>query len=255
MSPELKPYFRLRKSELIEQLGHHYFIAETFRVIQQLLDSEVEIHSLLTTKVWLDRLGGFERVSQRVHPDRVYIQSQKTMEQIVGFNLHQGVMAIAKRPSDHPLDRLDSKIIAVNGVVNPENIGSLVRTLVALGYRSFLGDQKSADPFLRRAVRVSMGNVFRIHHHCTSTMVESLKHLKALGYCIIGSDIRNPTAYLPEFSYPQRFVLIIGSEFNGMDPEVLALCDEIVAIPGDVPMNASHAAAVLMYAGKAQIKT
>ena len=64
------------------------------------------------------------------------------------------------RPATTPLDELTHPIVALNGLSDPENVGGIVRTCRAFGVRSLLVDKQSCDPYLRRAVRVSMGAIF-----------------------------------------------------------------------------------------------
>ncbi len=239
----------MRKAELIEALGPGYFIAESYRVVDHLLNSSIQMYSILGTSEWMDQLG-VDRITSRISQENILVRSQAEMQKIVGFNLHQGIMAIGKRPEEVRLEELGSQIIVFNGVVNPENIGSITRTGVALGYRSFLVDVGSADPFLRRAVRVSMGSVFLARIHRSLNLFKSLSELQRLGWSIIGSGIRKPTAFLPKYQFPKKFALVVGSEFNGMDLKVTSICDEVLAIPSETPMNAASAASILMYTGK-----
>ena len=84
------------------------------------------------------------------------------MNKIVGFKLHSGVMAIGKQPVDVNLSELESPVVVMNGIINSENVGSIIRNCAAFGFESIITDKQTSSPYLRRAVRVSMGAVLNI---------------------------------------------------------------------------------------------
>ena len=248
--PGLAPFVRLRQSAIIEELGHGFFVAETYKVVRLLLESSTEVLRILGTPEWLEKLQPLIQ-ARGLNAEQVICLSLEQMQSVVGFSLHQGLMALAKRPDDSPLSELDSKIIVLNGIVNPENVGSIVRSAIPFGHKSIIADEKSADPFIRRAARVSMGYVFDSKVYRSENLLDDLRILKAKGYRIIGSDLRRPGTRLPDFEFPERYALIIGSEVHGMAPEILDFCDAILFIPtvdSGQAFNASHAAAILLYA-------
>lgn len=243
-------YLSLRKSSLIEHYGENYFLAETYKVVRPLLRSGLELVSLLSTREYLEEFSK-ENLLRNIPKQKIFCAPKKVMESIVGFNLHQGLMAIAKRPLDTSLEDLDSKIIVFNHVNNPENVGSIVRSGFGLGFSSYLVDKQSTDPYLRRSVRVSMGHIFSCKVHRTSALTDSLSTLKKRGYQILGSQIAKDTTPLSKHCFSSKIALIIGNEVHGMGEEVLKYCDKKLQIPsavGNYAFNASHAAAILCYA-------
>ena len=248
-------YRSLRKSSLLGMYGSNYFLAETYKVIRKLLLSNIEVESILCTAEWMERLQQ-ENLLKRIPKQRLFCAPKKVMETIVGFNLHQGLMTIAKRPLDTPLMQLGSKIVVFHHVNNPENVGSIVRTGFGLGFSSFLVDSVSTDPFLRRAVRVSMGSVFSCKVHRSTSLSESLELLKNKGYQIVGSKIAKDTTPLGKHRFSEKVAIIIGNEVHGMSEAILKHCNYSLQIPSTVKegyaFNASHAAAILCYAASMQ---
>lgn len=251
--PRIRPYLEIRKGALQEAMGEGYFLAETFKVIRLAVRFEHEFASIFCTEEWLRELEANACLPPPEVP--IYIGSKSLMESIVGFNLHQGLMAIVRRPKDAPLSELSGPVLVFNNVTNPENIGSMVRTAVGLGIKNFLSDSSSADPYLRRCVRVSMGNIFFAKVHRTRKLVDALSALKDRGYEILGSDMEGETTPLASFRFPENFALIIGSEVNGMTDDALKICDRVLNIPTSeegFALNASHSAAILCYAAITQ---
>ena len=248
LDPRVAPFYQLKKGALLAQMGEGYFVAETFKVVRLLLESSISVVSIFATAEWYEKLAPYLSL-QDLSSDQLLCASKEEMEKIVGFNIHQGIMAIGKRPDNIRVQELGNKVLAFNNVVNPENVGAIVRTAVGLGFQSVLADFASADPYLRRAVRVSMGHAFRLQCHRTRRLDIVFQQLKDLGYRIIGSDVRVPNVALPKYKFPEKFVLTIGSEVNGMDPKILELCDDIIHIPTadeGFAYNASHAAAIML---------
>jgi len=253
--PALQPFVDLRRGPLKKLLGPGHFVAETFKVVDLLLRSPHEVLRVLTTPEYLKRLEPalLSRFHQTGSSPDTWVLSQAEMEKIVGFNLHQGVMALARRPEDTPLLELGPRIVVLNGVVNPENVGSITRSGAALGPYGILSDGGSADPYLRRCVRVSMGSVFSTPVRRSSQLGQDLMALKEAGYAILGSDARRPTATLEDFIFPEKFAVVVGSEVRGMDEGLWGVCDHILKIETEErspTLNASHSAAVLFYASR-----
>ncbi len=98
--------------------------------------------------------------SKVTDPNKRFIAEPSIFERTIGFSVHQGFMAIGKQLWT-PIEKLSFPAIALNGIVDSENIGSIFRTAVAFGIQSILVDERSANPYLRRSVRVSMGAILK----------------------------------------------------------------------------------------------
>lgn len=255
--PRVYAYCGIRKGRLQKMVGEGYFLAETFKVIRIALKQGLEFHSIFCTPEWHEQLLAKGVLSPETNFP-VLLCEKELMEKIIGFNLHQGLMAIVKRPLDVHPDEFSGPILVFNNVTNPENIGAMVRTAVGLGITNFLLDTSSADPYLRRCVRVSMGNVFYSKVHRTRKLSLVLNNLKERGYQILGSDMEGNTQPLAAHRFPTNFAIIIGSEVDGMQDEILELCDSVLEIPtkkSGYALNASHSAAILCYAAIAQARS
>src|SRR5208283_720309 len=98
----------------------------------------------------------------------VYLADKKLLEQLIGFSMFQGVLAVGKIPPPVSLDDILLKsqkpllLVAIDALANAENLGALVRNCVAFGVQALLVGETSSSPFLRRAVRNSMGTIFQL---------------------------------------------------------------------------------------------
>lgn len=252
--PELAPYRTLRRAAEHEALG--IFVAEGDKVVRRLLESDFGVVSVLLLE---NRLAEFEPLL-RARPEAeipVYVVTKKSvLEELVGFELFQGVLAIGKipgvvtlkkilAPSPHP--RL---FAAVDGVTSAENIGLLVRNCAAFGVQALIVGETCTSPFLRRSVRNSMGTIFQLPVVASASLVDALNTLRAHGIRCLAAHPHTEKKNLSQTDFTGDCCLVFGSEGNGLSPEVLAVCDEAVAIPmaaGVDSLNVGAAAAVFLY--------
>ncbi|MFN3781936.1 MAG: TrmH family RNA methyltransferase, partial [Candidatus Kapaibacteriota bacterium] len=129
------------------------------------------------------------------------------------------------------LYQLSNRVVALNKINNSENVGQIVRICRAFGFDSLLVDERTTSPFLRRAVRVSMGNVFYLKVRRANNFFDELNWLKQNGYKIISCEVTSNSLSIFDFYFPDKFVLVFGNEDAGISSEVLKVSDSIIEIP------------------------
>src|SRR5262249_36502322 len=144
--PELEPYRTLRRPE--SHLRQGIFVAEGERVVRRLVESGLEVVSFLLEPVWFERL--FADYGRSLSEAQVFLAERRLLSTIVGFNLHQGVMAVAKVPAEPTLDRLPAEhlLVALDQLRVSENVGVIVRNAAAFGADAILVGERSASPWL-----------------------------------------------------------------------------------------------------------
>ncbi|MGA2244375.1 MAG: RNA methyltransferase [Verrucomicrobiota bacterium] len=260
--PDLAPYRTLRRAA--EHAAQGIFVAEGDKVVRRLLESHFGVCSVLLPE---NRLPEFEPLL-KARPERditVFAVTKKSvLEELVGFEMFQGVLAIGKIPrlatlkqvfADSPGPRL---FAAVDGLTSAENVGLLVRNCAAFGAQALIVGETSTSPFLRRAVRNSMGAIFKLPvvelkgtpgkpgPHLAGT----LGWLRAAGVRCLAAHPHAKMKFLFEADFRRDCCLVFGSEGNGLSPAVLSACDEAVAVPmanGVDSLNVGAAAAVFLY--------
>ena len=162
--PELAPYRTMRRPVEHEQQG--IFVAEGEKVVRRLLESHFEVVSVLLPEKHLEAFRPL--LEARPENLNIYLADKKSLETLVGFSMFQGVLAVGKIPPPASLDDILSKnpkprlLVAVDALTNAENLGALVRNCVAFGVQALIAGETSSSPFLRRAVRNSMGTIFQL---------------------------------------------------------------------------------------------
>ncbi|MGZ8786129.1 MAG: TrmH family RNA methyltransferase, partial [Acidimicrobiia bacterium] len=157
--PRVAEYVRLTDAELRRDTGG--FIAESLEVVRRLLASSHPVRSVLVTP------ARYAQLAEDLAPvdTTVLIVAQAVMNEVAGFNLHRGVVAVGERIAEPTLERIvdDAATLAVlEGLNDHENLGAVFRSARALGIDAVLLDPTCADPYHRRPVRVSMGAVFQL---------------------------------------------------------------------------------------------
>lgn len=263
---------RLADYRALQDLGHRAdprrFIAESELAVERLLASDLPVASVLGTASHLARLAPALATRPEV---AVYAAEQPLIRDVVGFNFHRGVAACGLRPArlrwtDLPEETGDDDlsewtsllarprwtIALAQGLVDPANVGAIVRSARAFAVDLLLLDRRGADPLSRRAIRAAMGNVFaqpvagvrdlagvlaRLRRTCPDTGV----YAATLG----------PRAHTLPVARPERLVLMVGSEGEGLPGPLIAAADREVTIPiapGVDSLGVAAATAVLLYA-------
>lgn len=216
-------------------------LAESEKIFLQFKSSLKNIKKILCTPEFAKK--------HNLVGDNIYIADKKILEQIAGFKVHFEVILLADKPIDTSLENLDDRIILLNGLTSPENVGSIVRSAAAFNIKSIITDEKTCSPFLRRCIRVSMGNIFNMKTYHSANIRNDILSLKALGFSILSTANIDSSIDLKSFSFPKKCILIIGSEGHGIDQDILNLSDSIIKISINsqvAHLNASNAAAIFL---------
>lgn len=177
----------------------------------------------------------------------VFYLSPRVMESISDTKTPQGVMAICRLPSfDAPVGALS---VALNGVQDPGNVGTLLRTMDAAGFDTLIIDEKTADPFSQKAMRASMGAVFRIGVRKVHDLAAELEALAAGGAAVIAGDLAGED-FFARTPYPNQVCIVIGNEGQGISQDVKKAATRRLKLPmvgGAESLNAAVAGSIMIY--------
>jgi tRNA G18 (ribose-2'-O)-methylase SpoU len=249
----LEPYRTLRRP--IDHRREGLFVAEGEKVVRRLLGSSIRLLSMLMTDPLLDRYRSL--VEKRKEPIDLFIAEKKLLEGIVGFECHQGIMAVGMVPPPTTLEAtiaaspLPRILVATDHLTSAENTGVVARNCAAFGACALLAGETSADPWLRRSVRNSMGTIFKLPVLYAENLADSLRTLrKSFGFRVFAAHPRRGSVPLFEADFSGDSCIVLGSEGEGISPAVLDACDEAIAIPmaeGIDSLNVACASAAILY--------
>ncbi|RLA65724.1 MAG: hypothetical protein DRQ88_08740 [Epsilonproteobacteria bacterium] len=238
--PRIEEFRSLKNKNLLRK---DLIIVEGEKVILKLLNSSLKVFKIFAPKWFLEK---YKSILQ----GDIYQADKKIREEIVGHHLHQGIMALAERPAEYDLCNLSFPALILNGVTSPENVGSIVRSCAAFGIKSLIIGPKSCSPYLRRCIRVSMGNIFSMKVHHSKNLEQTIDKLKEDSVLIYGTANIPGAHNLRTLKLKKESALIMGSEGHGIEPEILALCDQVIKIPVDIDvahLNVATATAIFLY--------
>ena len=222
--PSLQIYRHVRDNVVTKD---NSFVADSPKVVKLLLESAVEVKSILATEKFY--IENANLIESRDIP-YLYVASKSTMKEIVGHNIHHGVMMHGIRPALMPIEQMDEHIIMLDSIGKNENVGAVARSAAAMEVGSMLVSSKSPHPFGRKALRVSMGYASRLKIDIYDDIFSTIAKLKSLGYKIFAAEITEQSIPLQQVKIPQKWVLLMGDEHRGISQEVLDICDEVVRI-------------------------
>ncbi len=243
--PRLHDFVALRDPDLRDE---GVFIVEGELAIRALLGSSYTARSFLLIPAMWERLA--PALGSTAGP--VYVAPLEIVRAVVGFDLHRGAVASATRPALVPLAQVvaaTDTLLALEGVNDHENLGSLFRNAAGLGAGGVVLDPTCADPLYRRSVRVSLGHVLRVPFTRTSPWPEAIEVVHAAGFEVVALT---PGASRPLHGWHprSRVAFMVGAEGPGLTPQALEAADTLVSIPmaaGVDSLNVATAAAVALH--------
>ena len=240
--------------------GRGLFVAEGRLAVERLLASRFRVRSLLVIATALDGLapalaaGGDER-----RPD-VYVADSAQLRLVTGFRFHRGCLALGERPraetQDAELPRAapGRPLVALEGVSDPDNVGSIFRNAAAFGAAGVVLSPTCADPLYRKAIRTSMGTTLQLPFRVAGEWPAVLARVRDGGARVIALTPLEPATEIEAFVRRVRgaatgLALLFGNEGDGVSRTALDLCDERVRIdiePAVDSLNVAHAAAIAL---------
>ncbi len=145
---------------------------------------------------------------------------------------------------------LRGRVLALEAMQDPGNVGTMIRTAAAFGFDGVLLLGPCADPWGPKAVRASMGGAFRLPVWERLDSASALEELRTAGMPLYAAALREDALAAGRVRFPSELVLAIGNEGHGLSAPVLAAARKVLRIPmepGAESLNAAAAAAVLMW--------
>jgi tRNA G18 (ribose-2'-O)-methylase SpoU len=250
--PRLNAYRNVPDAELLAR--HGLFVAEGRLVVRRLLaDTVLSTQSVMVTEVAMESLADVLLTRDGVP---VYVVPQAVMNEITGFNIHRGCLAIGERPPRRSLVELTSttrRLVAMERVGNADNVGAIFRNAVAFGADGVLIGPSCTDPLYRKAIRTSMAAALTMPFADAQPWPGVLRDLHAEGWTVIAmtpSSAALPLADVADIVRGQRTVVVVGHEGEGLSSDSLAASSYQARIPmaaGVDSVNVATAVAIALY--------
>ena len=229
--PRLADYQGIPEPELARARG--VFVAEGRLVVRRLLASRFTTRSVMVTPAVLDTV----RADLEGHPCLpVFVVPQGLMNSVAGFNMHRGCLALAERPREASLStamlQAVNRLLVIEGVNNPDNIGGLFRSAAAFGVDLVVLGPGCGDPLYRKAIRTSMAAALQVPFVYAGEWPGALTLLRSNGLRVVALTPAADAQSLADLpSDRRRIALLAGAEGDGLTADAMAAADERVRIP------------------------
>ena len=254
-APELDVYARLTEAQLLNRFepAKGLFIAESPKVIHRALDGGCQPVSMLMERKDID--GSAAEILARCPEIPVYTADEDLLCQLTGYHLTRGVLCAMRRPKLPTLEEIcetAKRIVILENVQNPTNVGAIFRSAAALGMDAVLLTPGCSNPLYLRSARVSMGTVFQIPWTFTGPWPEDMARLQSMGFKTAAMALSDDSVSIddPNLMAEEKLAVLMGSEGDGLTNETIARCDYTVKIPmyhGVDSLNVAAASAVAFW--------
>jgi tRNA G18 (ribose-2'-O)-methylase SpoU len=246
--------YRSLKGKELEREG--IFIAEGEKVVRSMVDSSCRIASCLISRETGARYKGLLAIMAKKGTP-IFTAPNAAIEGIIGFRFHKGIMAVGYCPKKLPVsDALKTikrplLLVALDAINDPQNVGLIARNAAAFGAQALMVDRSTYDPYYRKAVRVSMGAIFRLPVYYEPELASSLAWLKKKYTTrIIVAMPGKGASVIARRELAGNICLVFGNEDKGVSREILSIADARVRIPISKAvdsLNVASASAVFLY--------
>ena len=253
LDPALDVYARLTENQLVnrDNPSEGLFIAESPKVIHRALDAGcVPVSFLVDDK---EMHGDAAPVLARCPDTPIYTAPFEVLTQLTGFKLTRGLLCAMRRPGFLLLEELlagKRRIAVLDSVMNPTNVGAIIRSAAALNMDAVLLTPGCSDPLYRRAIRVSMGTVFQVPWGWIHGNLNDRLH--TLGFKTAAMAMKEDTLSIrdPRVQAEEKLAIVLGTEGDGLADATIDGCDYTVKIPmshGVDSLNVAAASAVAFF--------
>jgi tRNA G18 (ribose-2'-O)-methylase SpoU len=221
--PRIEAYRAIRDRDLVGR--ERRFVAEGEVVLRVLLrQTRFPVESMLLSENRVEGLG--DAIGALPGEIPVYVANRRVMDQIVGFPIHRGILAMARRAPSPPIEDLlarlpsDALVVGMVGLANHDNVGGIFRNAAAFGAQAVLLDPETCDPLYRKAIRVSVGGALIVPFARATSANAMVQALHEAEFEVI-SLTPSGRETLASLRRPARTALLLGAEGPGLPPSLL----------------------------------
>ena len=228
--------------------AHEAFLVEGQRMAEEALASAFPLEALLIRDGYLspESLPAFFRDRRLDREPPVFFLPEHVFAAVCDTKTPQGIAAVL-RILPRPL--AGRRFIALDGLQDPGNVGTILRTADAAGFDGVLLSPDCADVFSPKVLRATMGSIFRVGLDFPRDLSARLSELKTEGFSVLSSQL-DGTPFYDRVNVAEKLVLVVGNEGNGVSEAVRRVATHHLRLPmrgGAESLNAAIAAGIMMY--------
>ena len=253
---KLIKYIKSLSQKKYRDLNHEY-IVEGVKIVREAIESNEKISTLIVCDEILENvvskddsiLALLKETEEKIDVEYV---SKAVFEAISDTMTPQGILAVIKEKEC--IDKFSNIVFALDDLQDPGNLGTIIRTLDAAGYKDLVLSNETAEPYNPKVVRSTMGAIFRLNLHRNMDIYKTLQSLSSKGYKIVVTSLDTDEFYY-DLNFEEKLVIVIGNESKGVKKEIQDMANVKVKIPmiGQTEsLNAAVATSIIAYEGVRQ---
>ena len=242
----IKEIKKLKDKKYRDQNGK--YIIEGIKLVEEAILEHAKIDKIVICEDCIEDGSIEQSLMYEIAKNDCIGVSEKVFATLTDVNTPQGILAVIEKETEEKISFSEDVIVVLDGIQDPGNLGTILRTIDSVGLKQIVLSEKCADPYNPKVVRSTMGAIFRVKIIESRDIISTLKNIKKNRYKIMVTSLTaENTIYDVEY---KKKAIVIGNEANGVSKEVLSIADEEVKIPmigKTESLNASVATGIILY--------
>lgn len=243
----VKTIKKLKDKKYRDETG--LYIIEGIKMLEEAIEEKARIRKIIICEECLKAEDLEQKVLYEIAKYNCIYVNSKVFNSLTDVVAPQGIMAVIEKPNKDIKIKYDQDIIlALDGIQDPGNLGTILRTADSVNLKQIIVTKNTADSYNPKVVRSTMGAILRIKIIETDDLAKTLKEAKKNKFKIVATSLdTNNSIY--DIDYNKK-VIVIGNEANGVSKEIQELADNKVKIPmlgKTESLNASVATGIMLY--------
>lgn len=228
------------------EANHAFLLDGEHMVSEALAVCPEKIRQLFVTA---GKVEQFASLHAKAESAEHYAVPEHVMQLISSVKTPQGIAVVCELPTQKPLDQMGDKLLLLENVQDPGNVGTIIRTLDAAGFDGVILTHGCADPYSPKVLRATMGSVFRVPIAYREDAASAINALNQHGYATVATAL-DGTPFYERTPLGNRVCVLIGNEGAGLSRGAISASTQSYRLPmrgGAESLNAGIAAAIVMY--------
>jgi len=228
---------------------NNQFIVEGIKIVGEAIEENADIEYIVVCEDCINDGSLDKKLLYEIAKYKCIYVTEKIFATLTDVTNPQGILAVINRNNIYNnIDYNEELIIVLDGIQDPGNLGTILRTVDSANLKQIIVSKDTADGYNPKVVRSTMGGIFRVNIIKSDDLVETLKQLKNKGFEVVVTSL-DTTTNIYNIHYNKK-VIVIGNEANGVSQEIQNIADKKVIIPmlgKTESLNAGVAAGVMIY--------
>ena len=245
---ELIKHIKKLKDKKERDLSNEYII-EGIKLIQEAIQEKAKIKQIIICEECEKAEAIPKEIMYEVARYECIYITKKLYNYLTEVKTPQGILSVIEKESNEKnIDYTQEIIVALDGIQDPGNLGTILRTVDSIGLTQILVSKDTADSYNPKVVRSTMGAIFRVKVIECEDLEKTLKEIKKHKFEIVVTSLQTKNS-IYDIDYNKK-VIVIGNEANGVQEKIQQLADKKVKIPmlgKTESLNASVATGIILY--------